>query len=579
MTKFSRRNEGVKRHSVIDGQNTANFKLSFRQLLAYSFGGMIGSGWLLGAYQSADVAGRLAWVSWLLGGAAMLIIGLVMMELGGTWGRDGGLAWWPFDSSGPAMAMIVVAAIWIFYALNPASEAAAAVQFASHWLPGLWDHAGSRLTATGVGVSALLVILLAGLNLLGLRLITKITVFASLFKVAVPLVVVALLIRSGIGGHADTSRVPAGVGLGGVLTALTSGGVIYAYIGFQAPVDFGGRAHEIRDIPRAVITPIVFGLIFFTLIQVLSAHDGVLGTGWRGISYDSPYARLATGIAGWGLVLEWLIRIDTIVSPLGSGIVFTAALANIIDNVSSQGLIAGFQPRASGAVPEQGRKRQLPWRVLVVNLLISLLFLLFLPDWSALVNASSVITIFVYAVPSISLAALLTHSPNSAKAAKLARTAGIGRRLAPASFTLMTLILYWATFSVLVLGTALTLAGAAVLIVFLRPGQWKKGRDSEVPSPDWPEWSKSRPPACWLAGYFCGLVALGALRHYGPSGGASWLWGSALALALGVVAFYGLVTSSRDYLKWRHPENSAPPVDTPPRPPEDGTPVPRPVPA
>src|ERR1700722_15124877 len=97
--------------------------------MAFSFGGVIGSGWLLGPAQVTATAGGWGWLSWLIGGGAGLIIGVGVVGLGRAWGQDGGLAWWPMNSSGPIVALIVVAASWIFYAFNPASEAAAAVEF------------------------------------------------------------------------------------------------------------------------------------------------------------------------------------------------------------------------------------------------------------------------------------------------------------------------------------------------------------------------------------------------------------------------------------------------------------------
>jgi amino acid transporter len=547
----------------------AGDKFSVWQLLAYSFGGMIGSGWLLGASEAAGIAGGLAWASWLLAGLAMLIIGIVMMELGRAWGGDGGLVWWPFNSSGPRVAMVVVAAIWIFYALSPASEAAAAVQFGSHWLPWLFDHTHDRITWPGVGVSALLVILLVAANLLGLRLITRITKLAGIFKVAVPVVVLGLLIRSGFGGHTHPAHPVAAGGWGGILTAVTGGGVIYTYIGFQAPVDFGGRARNPeRDIPRAVIAPIIFGIVLFPLLQILSAHDGLLGTGWNGISYDSPYARLAVGIAIWHLSVAMLVRIDTIVSPLGSGLVFSAALAHTVDDISSQQLIAlpGTSPQEADPAGETASTVARP--VLVVNLLISLAFLPILRSWIGLVDASGVITVFVYAAPSISHAALVRSRPPS--------VAGVVDRLrrplsgfAPVSFWLMTLILYWAEFRVLALGTGLTTA-LALLLMRWRPRRW---RGQERPGWDegrrevWRQWPDSRRPASWLFGYLGGLMVLCWLRQYGPAGEVRWLW-SVLALALGIVAFRGLVRSSQGYME-KHP----PKVGRPPSPPDSAGPA------
>ena len=533
-------------------------KLSFWQLLAYSFGGMIGSGWLLGAGESAAVAGERAWASWLLGGAAMLVIGMVMMELGRAWGQDGGLVWWPFNSSGPRVALVVVAAIWIFYSLNPASEAAAAVQFGSHWLPWLFDHNQDRLTWPGVGVAALLVVLLVMANLLGLRAITRITWWAGILKVVVPVMVLGLLIRSGFSGHAQPAQSAARGGWGSILTAITGGGVIYTYIGFQAPIDFGGQARNgRRDIPRAVIAPIVSGIIFFPLFQYLSARNGFIGSGWNGVSYDSPYARLAVGVAIWHLSLAMLVRIDTIASPLGSGLVFSAALAHTVEDIGSQQLIAlgGTEPQGEDPGPKTARTRA--WPVLAVNLLISLAFLPLMRNWIGLVDASGVITVFVYAMPSVSHAALVKSRPPTV-ARVVGRLRKPLRHFAPASFWLMTLILYWADFDVLTLGTGLTVA-LALLLMRLRPRRWKGAERPEWDERQrttWSEWPDSRRPVMWLFSYFLGLVVLCWLRQHGPAGPMTWLW-FALALGLGMFAFRQLVNSSDVYMR-KHPPDEQP---------------------
>jgi amino acid transporter len=144
-------------------------------------------------------------------------------------------------SSGPLVAMITVAAIWIIYALSPASEATAAVEFGSHWFPWLYSPppsgipVGGQLTWPGFGVAAVLVGLLVATSLLTLRLITSFTVVASVVKVVVPVIVLVLLIRSGFDGSTGkgmeyTSQKSS---FSNILTAVTSGGVIYTYTGFR----------------------------------------------------------------------------------------------------------------------------------------------------------------------------------------------------------------------------------------------------------------------------------------------------------------------------------------------------------
>src|ERR1700689_1533563 len=74
--------------------------LGMWQLTAIGFSGVIGSGWLLGAMIAAQIAGPEAIVAWLVGGAALMLIALVMADLGAARPESGGLIRWPYCSSG-----------------------------------------------------------------------------------------------------------------------------------------------------------------------------------------------------------------------------------------------------------------------------------------------------------------------------------------------------------------------------------------------------------------------------------------------------------------------------------------------
>lgn len=56
-------------------------KLSLLDLTFLGCGSIIGSGWLYGAMNAAGLAGSLSWISWILGAAIFLVIGLVYAEL------------------------------------------------------------------------------------------------------------------------------------------------------------------------------------------------------------------------------------------------------------------------------------------------------------------------------------------------------------------------------------------------------------------------------------------------------------------------------------------------------------------
>jgi len=69
-------------------------------LLWASVGSIIGSGWLFGALNAAEIAGPAAIVSWVLGGIMIMLIGLTYAELGTMFPVSGGVVRFPHFAFG-----------------------------------------------------------------------------------------------------------------------------------------------------------------------------------------------------------------------------------------------------------------------------------------------------------------------------------------------------------------------------------------------------------------------------------------------------------------------------------------------
>jgi amino acid transporter len=255
--------------------------LGLWQLTAIGFSGVIGSGWLLGAMVGAQIAGPEAIAAWLVGGAALMLIALVMADLGAARPESGGLIRWPYYSSGRLVATIAGWGIWIAYATNPPSESAAMLQYASKYVPDIYN--GSSLTRLrillGIGVMAVFVLI----NWFGVLLFARINGALTAAKFVVPtLTVIALFISgfhsanfSSYGGFAPYGWTPG-------LSAIATAGIIYAYTGFQGPIDLSGEARNPRrDVPRAVIMSLAgANWIPAPGDSVLVAVIGLIGYEW-----------------------------------------------------------------------------------------------------------------------------------------------------------------------------------------------------------------------------------------------------------------------------------------------------------
>ncbi|MEZ0114927.1 amino acid transporter [Catenulispora sp. EB89] len=484
-------------------------------LIALAAGGMIGSGWMLGAYHATQTAGQWAWVSWLLGGVLMTAIGVVMVELGRHRAENGGLVFWPLKSSGPLMTIAVAAALWVFYALNPATEAAAVVQAMGNKSLYDYDPVHPGPTTAGLFLSGVLMIPIVGVTLLGFRVIRTSTVWLTAFKVFVPVSVIVLLFASGFDAHgvAQHSVAQGHSVIRAIVSALTSGGVIYAYIGFQGPLDFAGevkddgRFSEAARLKIAVIGTLVATTLLYTLLQVVYLGH----TGRSFVNLESPYTKFAAGIAITGTAVAILVRIDSIVSPAGAGVLFALLLSEEVEAMSREGLtdtrLATVEPR----LWPRGPRRH--WPILALNLGIGWLELAFFGgDWVTMVTASSILTLFVYAMPAASLLAFAKFHrdyPDPEKPGYF--RVGWGTQSAAwFGFVGVTEVLFWAGWTVMWRAALLLTAATLLLLVLPRLSRYiERFQLYEADNP-WTQKS-ARPGLLVLALYLASILLLSRL--------------------------------------------------------------------
>jgi amino acid transporter len=429
--------------------------LGFWQLTAIGFSGVIGSGWLLGAMYAAQYAGPEAIVSWVLGGAVLALIALVMAALGGVRPEAGGLVRWPYYTSGRFVATMAGWGIWIAWATNPPSESAAMIQYMSKYVGGLYN--GTSLTGLGVLLGIGFMAVFVAVNWFGIQLFARINGALTVAKFAVPTITVIALFASGF--HGSNFSGPSASGHGGFapygwapgLSAIATAGIIYAYTGFQGPIDMSGEARNARrDVPRAVLVSLALSAVIYILLQVvfLGAVPGAdLVHGWHGVNFSSPYAQLAVAVnLTW---LSWVLYADAIASPAGSALSFTATTGRESFAMSRN----GFLPPAF-AVVHNGSG--IPRRALVINFFLGVAFLLPFGSWQQIVAATSVLGLIAYALPSVSAVVFARGDAFPGGAPRWLAP------LAPVAFVLATLIIYWAGWHELRIALPLLLIGVLV---------------------------------------------------------------------------------------------------------------------
>src|SRR5213078_94755 len=214
--------------------------VGFVGLVFASFGSIIGAGWLFGAQFASSLAGPAAIISWLIGGSAMMLLALTHAELGSTYPVAGGSARFPHYAFG---SVVGFTSGWVAFlgavTVGPIMVEATLL-YASNYVSSLTTVSGGRpvLTAQGYVAAVALLLLFSTINVLGVRWFAETNKLAVCWKIFVPAVtVVALLATS---AHSENFTTAGGgfmpFGWKGVFLALSSGGVIFACLGFEQAV-------------------------------------------------------------------------------------------------------------------------------------------------------------------------------------------------------------------------------------------------------------------------------------------------------------------------------------------------------
>src|SRR5438552_9521830 len=107
--------ENAGRLETIKDEHPAGLRRSvgFYGLMFVSLGSIIGSGWLLGALNAAQVAGPVSVLSWILAACMLALLALTYAELGATYPVAGGAARFPYYSHGPIVGFTAGWASWL----------------------------------------------------------------------------------------------------------------------------------------------------------------------------------------------------------------------------------------------------------------------------------------------------------------------------------------------------------------------------------------------------------------------------------------------------------------------------------
>jgi amino acid transporter len=496
-----------------------------------SMGSIIGSGWLLASNNALIVSGPSAIFSWLIGAVAIIILALIHAELGAMYPVSGGTARFPHFVFGAVAGASYGWFSWLQAVTVAPVEVIATISYMTHfsWADGFLNANGT-LSASGFAVAVGLMAVFVLVNLLSVRGLAHTNSALTWWKIAIPvLTIIVLMVTTFHTSNFTASSGFAPAGTKGVFSALATGGVIFALLGFEQADQLAGESRRPkRDIPLGIVGTIIIGALIYFLLQVayIGSLPGHLIPGdWTNSSshlagLTGPFATVATlASLGW---LANLLYVDAVVSPGGTGLIYTTATSRISYGLSRNGYFPQFFQSLTS--------RRVPWVGVVVSFVAGIILFLPFPSWQRLIELIVSVSVLMYGGAPLALGALRKHLPEAPRPYRVPFAAV----LAPLGFVIANLLVMWSTWD-----TYWKLA-VAIGIGYVVLGATRTFSSHDVRA----RWNFSN--SLWIPVYLIGIGVITFLSSFGayddpplPFG-----WDALVAAVFSLVIYHWAVASA-----------------------------------
>jgi amino acid transporter len=494
-----------------EGHAGLSRSVGFYGLMFVSLGSIIGSGWLLGALNAAEVAGPASIIAWILAAAMLATLALVYAELGATYPVAGGSGRFPYFSHGPIAGFVAGWSSWLQAVAIAPIEILAAIAYvnsvkAVHNNFDMLYETGSKaglLNGKGLVVAVLGMCLFTALNLAGAKFMSESNSVVVIWKTAVPLL--AIIVVAGSSFHLGNFSAGGGFaphGIHGIFAAFPAG-VVFALQGFEQAVQLAGEARNPKkDISRAILTAMTIGACLYALLQVAfiaAVNPANVAKNWNNPlggepgDYGAWYTlALAVGATWLGTVLI----IDAVVSPAGTGIVYLGTTARLSYALGEESEMPSALTRVNAAGT--------PYVSILVAAVVGIACFGPFPSWNKLVGVVTGATAIMYGFAPVSLGALHKVDADRPRNYKVPGP----KIILPLAFVSANLILYWGGYEYTWKIACALLLG---LLIF--------GIGSSIKNTG--AFNQLR-PAIWIGPWVIGSVIIGLAGRYG-TGNKSWL--------------------------------------------------------
>lgn len=389
-------------------------------LLLLTINGMVGSAWLFAPLYAARLAGPWVIVAWIVAGIANLMIALTFAELSSMLPVAGGTTRFAQLSHGVIAGYVISWVSWLSCVTMAPIEVQAMLQYAGTYFSFLTHVVNGipLLTPVGFVCAFLIMVALCFINIKSFKGLVSVNWILFVFKMCVIFATIALLmhhqfIAANFSAHLDVQNSSQ---WSGIFAAIASGGIVFAFTGFKHCVELAGEVKNPQfSVPFAMAGAVIFCLLIYVGLQLAfigALNPADLAHGWKHLSFSGdigPFVGVATSL---GLVvLVRFLYIDAVVSPMGTGMIYTTSTARIIYAMSKNGylpkILAKLNPEA------------MPIAAIIFNFAVGMFLFLPLPGWQTMVSFLVSAVVISYAMGPISLICLRKQLPDFPRPFKL----------------------------------------------------------------------------------------------------------------------------------------------------------------
>lgn len=404
-------------------------------LLYFSLGGIIGSGWLFGPFDAAKAAGPWSIASWIIGAFVVLLLALVFAELATMMPKSGALIHISHIGHGELIGRIWSWILFLSSVVTPPIEVMAVLTYLNNKIPYFVHPSTHVLTTVGFFVAIALLGVVVVFNFFAIRFVLWVNSLATWWKMFIPAISIAVLMSYSFhpgNFHLDLNSVnPAGM-----LTAVSTAGIIFSFLGFRLAINLGGETRNPgKFIPIAVIGSVVIATLIYVGLEVATitaVRPADFAGGWPTLAFKGdagPFAALAVtvGAAWW----SYILYADAIVSPFGTGLIYTTNTSRLGYGMAE----VGSAPKAMRRLNRNG----VPWISLLATFVIACIFFFPFPSWHQLVGYVSDITVLSYGIGPIVLLIMRQRRPDEHRPFRLKGA----KFVAPLAFIASNWVIFW----------------------------------------------------------------------------------------------------------------------------------------